>query len=164
MSKKLNHIYACIDQDPNLKTANQKLVFQVFASFSKYFTKNVFMSPEQLYERKRISDSTAKRTLKYLQEIGYITLIQRGGASGREYRANLYQINMPEGYRSLMQPIAPMNIEDQIKYAKRTLAKSGVDLSLLDALIESRKLKSEKKRSLVQAKVRYGISKLIATK
>lgn len=162
MSKKLNSIYACIDTDSLLKTANQKAVFQVLASYSKYFRRRVFMSPEQLYELKKISDSTAKRCLKYLESINYIELVKRGGASGREYTANLYKVNMPSSYAERMSAVQPMSIEDQIKFAKRTLAKSGVDLNLLDALLVAREIKSEKKRSLAQLKIRDKFQKLLS--
>lgn len=162
MSKLLNHIYACIDHDVLLKTANQKAVFQVLAGYSSYFRKRVFMSPGQLYQIKQIKDSTATRCLKYLKDIGYIELVKRGGASGREYTANLYKINMPDAYAERMSAVKAMSLEDQIKYAKRTLAKSGVDLQLLDALLLARDIKSEKKRSLAQIKIRDKFQKLLS--
>lgn len=163
MSKKLNHIYGCIDTDPNLTTSSRKEVFKLLSSYSKYYRKAVFMSPNQLYELKRMEDSTARRCLKYLESINYIKLLKRGGASGREYKANLYKINMPETYRERMQAAPKMSMEEQIKYAKRTLGKAGVDLNMLDALLLLPHIKSEKKVTIANLKIKDKISKLIAS-
>ena len=130
----MHHVYECADQDSMLHHSERR-IYKMMIGFSKFGRNRILVARSVIQKKLGYSESTARRALKKLEDLGYIVRQATGGSRGRWHDGNLYRIDIPLSYQQQLTVVPKKSPAELRQIAKKMLVKQGVDASAIDELL-----------------------------